>query len=97
MILEQDIPIEVLKIDKSFTDTILEENNNKEILTLIINLAKSINIDIVAEGVEEEQQLSWLKEKGCNIAQGFYMGKPMDKEKAIEIIGKNMYEFIKKS
>ncbi len=90
----KQIPIDVLKIDKSFTDTISEKNTNKEILSLILNLAKCINLSVVAEGIEDEKQLNWLNSKGCDIGQGFYIGKPMPYEKAFEIIGKNMYDII---
>lgn len=86
------IPLKVLKIDKSFVDIILEKDGNPEIISSIIDLAHDIKLDVVAEGIEENAQLSWLKNKGCNIAQGFYMGKPMPKEKAIEELGNNMYE-----
>ncbi len=85
------ISFDVLKIDKSFTDSILDKNNNKEILSIIIKLAQDINIGTIAEGVEEYEQLEWLKSRGCDVAQGFYMGKPMPKEKVFEILGKNMY------
>ncbi len=90
------IPLNVLKIDKSFVDMILDKTANQEILSLIINLAHDIDLDIVAEGIEEEEQLQWLNNKGCNIAQGFYMGKPMPEDKAVAILGNNMYDFIEK-
>ena len=86
------MPLDVLKIDKSFTDSILDKNTNEDILSLIISLAQSINLHIIAEGIEEIEQLEWLNNKGCDIGQGFYMGKPMPKEKAFEILGKTMYD-----
>lgn len=85
------IPIKVLKIDKSFVDMIVENNSNKEILSSIIDLAHDINLEVVAEGIEEYDQLEWLRNKGCNVAQGFYMGRPMPKDKAIKELGNNMY------
>lgn len=85
------IPIKILKIDKSFVDTIIDENENKKILSSIIELAHDIDLEVVAEGIEEDIQLEWLKSKGCNIAQGFFMGKPMNKEEAIKRLGSNMY------
>jgi len=88
----KQMPLDVLKIDKSFTDSILDKNTNKEILSLIISLAQNINLHIIAEGIEELEQLEWLNNKGCDIGQGFYMGKPMPKEKAFEILGKTMYD-----
>lgn len=88
------IPIKILKIDKSFVDTIMDKNGNKEILSYIIDLAHNINLEVVAEGIEEDTQLEWLRNKGCNVAQGFYMGKPMPKEEAIKELGHNMYKSI---
>ncbi len=86
------IPIQLLKIDKSFVDTILDDNENKEIITSIIDLAHNIKIKVVAEGVEEKTQLLWLKQRGCNICQGYYSGKPVPREKAIEQLSVNIYD-----
>ncbi len=85
------IPIQLLKIDKSFVDTILDGDENKEIITSIIGLAHNIKVQVVAEGVEEFVQLAWLKERGCNICQGYYSGRPVPKEKAIECLPNNIY------
>lgn len=86
------IPFDFIKIDKNFTDDILKENSTKDIISLIINLAKSNNIAVIAEGVEVKEQLDWLLDKKCDIAQGFYMGKPMPKDETFEILDKNMYD-----
>ncbi len=86
------LPIQLLKIDKSFVDTILDSRDeDKEILSSIITLAHSIGIKVVAEGVEEKIQLDWLRKKECNICQGYYTGKPMPRDEAIKLIGKNIY------
>lgn len=90
------IPLKVLKIDKSFVDMILEEGGNPEIISSIIDLAHDIKLEVVAEGIEESSQLEWLKGRGCNIAQGFYMGKPLSEDKAFEMLGSNMYDRSKK-
>lgn len=86
------IPIKVLKIDKSFVDMIADESDNKDIITSIINLAHDMNLDVVAEGIEDKEQLAWLKSKGCNIAQGYLTGKPMPREEALKELYRNIYE-----
>ena len=73
----QDMPIDVLKIDKSFIDKI--GNDKIDIIKYIINMAKDLNIKTVAEGVETEKQIEYLKNVGCNIVQGYYYSKPLNK------------------
>ena len=73
----QDMPIDVLKIDKSFIDKI--GNEKIDIIKYIINMAKDLNIKTVAEGVETENQIQYLKNIGCNIVQGYYYSKPLNK------------------
>lgn len=71
-------PIDTLKIDRSFiTDMIIDENA-KTIVNTIISMAKTINVDITAEGVETEEQLEYLKQKGCNKIQGYYFSRPVE-------------------
>jgi diguanylate cyclase len=68
-----------IKIDRSFLDRIHEqEPSATKPLELIISLAKSLGLDIVAEGIETEQQLDWLVKNGCPIGQGYLMSKPVD-------------------
>lgn len=69
-------PIDVLKIDRSFVRDILSDANDAAICEAIIAMAASMNIKVVAEGVENGQQLGFLKEKGCDIVQGYLFGKP---------------------
>jgi len=76
----QRLPIDILKIDRSFVQTMLENPNNLEIIKAIIGLGKILDLRIVAEGVETRQQLETLQELGCDLAQGFLLGRPMSKE-----------------
>jgi diguanylate cyclase (GGDEF)-like protein/PAS domain S-box-containing protein len=76
----QRLPIDILKIDRSFVQTMLENPNNLEIIKAIIGLGKILDLRIVAEGVETQEQLETLQELGCDLAQGFLLGRPMSKE-----------------
>ena len=76
----QDMPIDVLKIDKSFVDKIGTNNDKIDLISYIINMAKELNIQTVAEGVEYKTQVDYLKSQGCYIIQGFYYSKPLTKQ-----------------
>ena len=78
------LPINTLKIDKSFIDTILRDYSSKVIVESIIGMAEKLGIETVAEGVETQEQLDFLVENtGCNLIQGYSLSKPTD-EKGIE-------------
>jgi len=79
-------PIDTLKIDKSFVDDILNESDDAAIATAIVSLAQSLNLNVVAEGVETEDQLNFLKKLGCNDMQGFLYSRPLAKEKFEEFL-----------
>lgn len=71
------LPIDTLKIDKSFIDTVLIDSTTRIITESIIDMVKSLGFESVAEGVEEEQQFKYMHAIGCDVIQGFYLGKPM--------------------
>lgn len=71
------LPIDILKIDKSFIDDLLKENKNMQIIGSIITLAHNLGISVVAEGIEEEVQVNHLRKLQCDYVQGFFIGKPM--------------------
>lgn len=71
-----DLPIDVLKIDKSFIDNIDIQDKARAIVSAIVQLAKTVDIDVVAEGVENKYQLRVLEEIGCSVIQGYYFSKP---------------------
>ncbi len=71
-------PIDVLKIDMDFVHGISSKSQKDQaIINSIIQIAKNLNIEVVAEGVETEEQFLYLKENGCDIIQGYYFYKPM--------------------
>lgn len=70
--------VDVLKIDKSFIDDL--EGRTKVVLSNIVNMAKELNMEVVAEGVETKEQADYLKEIGCETLQGFLFDRPLPKE-----------------
>lgn len=73
----QRFPIQKLKIDRSFVTDIHDDMNDAAITKTIIGLAHSMQLRVVAEGVETEHQAEWLRQRGCDQAQGFLYAKPM--------------------
>jgi diguanylate cyclase (GGDEF)-like protein len=70
-------PIDVLKIDKSFIDPIAGPSPQAPMVLAIIAMAHSLNLQVVAEGVESREQLSFLRNHGCDRAQGYFVGPPV--------------------
>jgi EAL domain-containing protein (putative c-di-GMP-specific phosphodiesterase class I) len=79
-------PIDILKIDRSFVDNIMSDIRSREIVNAIIALSKSLNIDIVAEGVETKELEALLLELGCRYGQGFLYSRPLAFEQAIKLM-----------
>ena len=75
------LPIDKLKIDKSFVDELPYDDEDVTIVRTIINLAKGLNLNLIAEGVENLQQKEFLVKEGCSNIQGYYYYKPMSAEK----------------
>jgi len=80
------LPVEILKIDQSFIKDLEENEENKKLVKMIINLAHTFSLKAIAEGVETESHLKFLKEEGCDYIQGYLEGKPMPKEEFIEYL-----------
>jgi PAS domain S-box-containing protein/diguanylate cyclase (GGDEF)-like protein len=79
------LPISELKIDKYFVDDIKNNVDEVPIINTIIQLAKSLNLKVVAEGVECKEQLDYLKQHKCDVIQGYYFSKPLNPEQWIDI------------
>ena len=71
------LPIDTLKIDKSFIDTVIDDNSTRVITESIIAMVKKLGCETVAEGVETQEQFEYLKGINCDNIQGFLLGKPM--------------------
>lgn len=74
------LPIDTLKIDKSFIDTVLTDSVTRVITESIINMVKSLGFESIAEGVEDEQQYNYLHAIGCDVVQGYLFNKPLAPE-----------------
>jgi diguanylate cyclase (GGDEF)-like protein/PAS domain S-box-containing protein len=74
----KQFPFDLLKIDKSFIDDVREEPQQRELTRAIIELGKTLDLELVAEGIERADQLSRLRELDCELGQGFYFSQPMD-------------------
>lgn len=73
----KNFPIDFLKIDRSFIQDIITDEDNAAITNTIITLAKNLNLQVIAEGVETLEQLEFLKSKDCFIMQGYYFSRPV--------------------
>lgn len=76
------MPIDALKIDKSFVMRSLQDNNDREIVRAIISLAESLELDVMAEGIETRKQLDLLREYRCTEGQGYYFSRPLSLDEA---------------
>ena len=70
-------PISTLKIDKTFVQEVTTDPDDAEIVRAIITMAHSLRLKVVAEGVETEEQLGWLRDNGCDMVQGYYFSRPV--------------------
>ena len=84
----KNLSIHTVKIDRQFISHCIEKNNDKETLKYIIDLSHHLKMKVVAEGIENAEQLALLKSLGCDYAQGYYLGRPMSAEDLIQHIQK---------
>lgn len=82
----KNFPIEILKIDKSFVREMVTDEKGYKIVNAIVNIAKSLDLKIVAEGVEDCTQLELLGELGCQFIQGYYISKPVGRDEIIQFL-----------
>ena len=71
------LPVDTLKIDQSFVRDVCEDTNDAAIVNAVIGLAHYFNLEVVAEGIENAEQLKFLQKKLCDVGQGYLIGKPM--------------------
>lgn len=83
------LPIDTLKIDKSFIDTVMTDSATRVITESIINMVKSLGFESIAEGVEEEQQYEYLHSIGCDVIQGYLFGKPQSPQEFETLLAVN--------
>ncbi len=76
----RSLPISTLKIDKSFIDTVISDDTTGIITESVVNMVRRLGLETIAEGVEEEDQMDFLKKIRCDNIQGFLLGKPMEEK-----------------
>ena len=83
-------PIDVLKIDQSFTFDVTSDEGAASITRAIIAMARSLNMSTVAEGVETIEQLQFLGQLGCDVMQGYHIGRPLPADRATALLRHNL-------
>jgi EAL domain-containing protein (putative c-di-GMP-specific phosphodiesterase class I) len=79
-------PIDALKIDRVFVSSMATDHENREIVRLIIMLAHSLGLQVVAEGTETDEQITELKHLNCEMAQGFVYSPPVESKAAFQLL-----------
>src|SRR5690606_24548975 len=82
----RNLPLDWLKIDRSFVQDVHADERNASICRALIALAGGLGLGTTAEGVEQEGELEWLRNNGCDQAQGFLLGRPAPLSEVLESI-----------
>ena len=82
----KDVQLDVLKIDMKFMSKSGEDKRGSKIIEAVIKMAESLKMPVIAEGVEEKQQVEMLKTLGCDYIQGYYFSKPIPMEEYRKLI-----------
>jgi len=90
----KNLPISNLKIDRSFIIDLCNDNNDDKMVKTLITMAHSLGLGVVAEGVEEQQQLELLNKYGCDEIQGYLLSRPVEVDALLDII-KTRQQYIK--
>ncbi len=85
-----DMPFDVLKMDMKFVRNIEHSETDRRLVKLILDIAKYLNVKVVAEGVETERQMQFMKENGCDLIQGYYFSRPVPPEEFEKLIEKEL-------
>lgn len=85
-----DMPFDVLKMDMVFVRNLETSETDRHLIKLVLDIAKYLNVKVVAEGVETEAQMRFMKENGCDLIQGYYFSKPLPPEEFDKLIEKEI-------
>jgi len=85
------LPVDGIKIDLSLTKDIATNSDAATIAKAIVSMAHGLNKKVIAEGVETEAQIDFLRSHNCNLAQGYFFGKPMPAHEFFKLLQKNKF------
>jgi EAL domain-containing protein (putative c-di-GMP-specific phosphodiesterase class I) len=85
------LPIHTLKIDRAFIKEVNMQHSGNSIINTIVAMARGLNLNVIAEGVETQQQLEYLQEIECSEAQGFLFGKPLPADVITQLLIQEPY------
>ena len=86
----QRLPVNILKVDKSFVAALSDEDKSRELLKAIMGVGRALSLAVIAEGIEAQSQMNTLHEMGCEMAQGFLVGRPTPAEVAESLFAADM-------
>ncbi|MBR0398477.1 MAG: EAL domain-containing protein [Eubacterium sp.] len=81
-----DIPVDILKLDMKFVQNLRTNQKQETLVRLIMDIARYLNMRVVAEGVEEKSQVDFLRSVGCHVIQGYYFSKPLPEEEFAQLL-----------
>jgi EAL domain-containing protein (putative c-di-GMP-specific phosphodiesterase class I) len=87
----QQFPVDVIKIDRSFIERLSVDGRNFEVTKSIVELGRSLNLEIVAEGIEHAGQVAAIRSLGCTHGQGYYYGRPMPAGEFTKLISRAIF------
>lgn len=87
------LPIDNIKIDKSFVDDIIAHSNQGSIVKTIIDMGHNLNFTVIAEGIETEEQVSFLRENACKIGQGYFYSRPIPADQIRDFLKKGLKRY----
>ena len=79
-----DVPVDVLKMDMRFVQNLNSSKKQETMIRLVMDIAKYLNMEVIAEGVSDQLQVDFLRSVGCDIIQGYYFSKPLSEEEFVE-------------
>ena len=79
-----DMPVDILKLDMRFVQNLKSNEKQETMIRLVMDIAKYLNMQVVAEGVEDKHQVDFLRSVGCDIIQGYYFSKPLPEDEFVQ-------------
>lgn len=86
------IPFDTIKIDRSYVQNIVTDKKARQICQCMVDLGKINNLEVIAEGVDDEKQVEVLRNMGCDTIQGFYYSKPLERSAYEKFLVDNPFE-----